>query len=233
MLPEEMTTDTSDNMGNAGEITFVSNFRIAFQVLVVNNDPALGEQEVDKAYWAITNGLWRDKALTNFFSTWDRNLPGGPGYASLLNARFESIIRATRRHAFGNAGTNNSIPFVELRYEITVRSREDFSPIITDDLLRIHEEFFPGPIMEDGTMRGVVEYDFTQSPAAPPGDKAYWAPIKSSKGANGNVQHQSILQGSDTGAQGVDGAGTEGDAATPRGDEGGNKNPGGEGGSGT
>lgn len=172
MMPEEMVPDTSDAMGNAGNIGFVSNFRIGFQVLILNNNPDVGEQEIDKAYWAIANGLWRDQYLTGMFTTWNPHLSG---YETQANTRFEGIVRGMRRHSFGATGLNNTIPFLELVYEVTVRSREEFAPIITDELLRIHEEVFPnsqfgqrGRDPNNEIIHVEVTYDFTERSLAPP-----------------------------------------------------------------
>jgi hypothetical protein len=126
----------SDGDVNAGDIEFVNHLKLGFSVVIVNNDPEACEEKIDQAYWAICNTLWRDQYLMNMIDT--RAYPGAIGNPD--NTRIEGIERGTRRHVFGATGQSNETPIGELRYEATLKYRTDFVPIITDDLLLIHEE---------------------------------------------------------------------------------------------
>lgn len=146
ILADDLTPDTSDVMGNAGAISFIDNVRIGFSVMILNNDPALAEREVDEAYRAICNGLWKNQYITNFFTSWN---PGAQQYEMYDDMHFEAVTRGQRRHKFGNLANTNQTPYAELQYDIIVRYREYFDPVITDDLLRIHGEAFPGQYKRD------------------------------------------------------------------------------------
>jgi hypothetical protein len=154
----------SDGDPNHGDIDFLNHLKLGFSVVIVNNDPELCEEAIDKAYWAICNTLWRDPYLMSMIDT--RAYPGGVGNPD--NTRIEGIEKATRRHVFGTTGTNNETPIGELRYEATLRYRSDFTPIITDDLLMIHVD--TAPLDDDGTtdpadevQRVVAVYEFDPS----------------------------------------------------------------------
>ena len=148
IISEEME---SDGDPNHGDIEFVNHLKIGFSVAVVNNDPEACEEKIDQAYWTICNTLWRDQYLMNLIDT--RAYPGGVGNPD--NTRIEGIERGSRRHVFGHAGMNNETPVGELRYEATLKYRTDFTPIITDDLLLIHEEVVM--LDEDGTIPSASE----------------------------------------------------------------------------
>ena len=165
-VTEDMTPDGDLN---AGEIRFTHFLKLGFSVVIANNDPVACEAKLDQAYWAIMNTLWRDPYLTNFIDT--RVYPGGVGNPD--NTRIEGVSRGTRRHVFGNAGKDNETPIGEMQYEATVKYSADYAPVITDNLLLIHQETVP--VNNDGTIppadevpRIVTEYDFTSTfPEAP------------------------------------------------------------------
>ena len=52
---------------NAGDIRFISNFTIGFQIVAKNNDPTAMLQKLDQAYWFVLNQLFRDNTLMNRF----------------------------------------------------------------------------------------------------------------------------------------------------------------------
>jgi hypothetical protein len=69
---------------------------------------------------------------------------------------------------------NNETPMSELRYEQTLRYRADYTPIILDDFLLLHQETVP--LSDDDTIppadevqRIVTEYEF--EPAATKGNE--------------------------------------------------------------
>ena len=99
------------------------------------------------------NGLWCDAKLTNF---WQSDLPNG--------ALIEGVMRGTRIHNWGVIG-KREVPMGEMQYVATIRYRTMFDPIITDRLLRIHEEIVPISGMEpvppaDEVQRIIIEYEF-------------------------------------------------------------------------
>ena len=148
---EDMTCD-----GDPGASVphFIHRVQIGFQVIIANNDPVRSQYLLDQAYWMITNGLMTDARLLNFVQS---DLPD--------NTRLEGFDGGKRKHEFGNAAQSNETPIAILEYTLTVRYRSRFEPIITDDLLRIHEESVPRP--NDGDVPGadevvrvITEYQF-------------------------------------------------------------------------
>jgi hypothetical protein len=124
-------------------------------VIIENNDPVASELKLDEAFWTIMNGLWCDAKLTNF---WQSDLPNG--------ALIEGVMRGTRIHNWGVIG-KREIPMGEMQYIATVRYRTMFDPVITDQLLRIHEEVVPitdnyanGVPPADEVQRIIIEYEF-------------------------------------------------------------------------
>ena len=142
-----------DGDANAGDIRFVHMLRIGFSVIVVNNDIVVCEAKMDAGFWTIMNTLWRDPYMMNMIDT--RAYPGGIGNPD--NVRVESVMRGTRRHVFGNAGSSNETPIGEMQYEATVKYTADYPPIITDHLLQIGTRtgIKPGDTPED--MAGRVQ----------------------------------------------------------------------------
>lgn len=148
-------TMTPDGDLNAGDIRFNHAFRCGFSVVIKNNDSVQAELMLDRAFWTIMNGLWRNDGLTNFLHS---TMPD--------NTRFEGVQRGTRKHLWGAAGANNELPIGELQYEATIVYRSQFAPPITDDLLQAHVETVP--LATDGTVppadevqRIISEYEFT------------------------------------------------------------------------
>ena len=136
IIEEQMTPDGDLN---AGDIRFIHSLRLGFSVLITNNDPDAAERKCDEAYWAIMNGLWRDAYLTNFLNTYDPGISAG----TPDNVRFEGVERASRKFVFGNVNATNELPIGELQYDVAVRYRANYPPIITDDLKHVHVETVP------------------------------------------------------------------------------------------
>lgn len=130
IVGEDMTSDGDDN---AGYIGFIHSLRIGFSVMVLNNDPVACEAQLDQAFWAIMNRLWRDQYITNMLDT--RAYPGGDGTPD--NTRIEGVSGGSRRHVYGNAALDNETPVGELQYEARCKYRTEFGPIITDDFLEM------------------------------------------------------------------------------------------------
>jgi hypothetical protein len=143
IVKEEME---SDGDPNHGDIEFIHHLTIGFSVAIVNNDPEACEEKIDQAFWAIMNTLWRDPYLMNLIDT--RAYPGGVGNPD--NTRIEGIEKGSRRHIFGTSQLNNETPIGELRYEAVLKYRADYTPVITDDFLLMHQETVP--LANDGTI---------------------------------------------------------------------------------
>ena len=126
-------TMVPDGDSNAGNVRFIHTTRIGFSVMIANNDPVIAELQVDAAFWRIMNRLWTDEYITNVLSTYDP----ATGTETPDNTRFEGVERGQRRHVFGNAGLNNETPLAELQYDVTIKHRTTWSPIIPDDLEEI------------------------------------------------------------------------------------------------
>jgi len=151
IVAEDMTPDGD---ANAGQIRFIHRLQIGWQVIIDNNDPVAAETKLDAAFWAIMNGLWRDPRLTNFIES---DMPD--------DTRIEAVDRGRRVHVWGPPGLNGELPYGELQYVATIVYRAEYGPVITDDLLRIHQESVP---TSDGTVpdgsevqRIITEYEFT------------------------------------------------------------------------
>ena len=135
-----------DGVGNSGDIVFVHTARIGFSVVIANNDPAEAEAMLDRAFWQLMNGLWRDPYLTNFIDTFRPGQGDSPE-----NVRFESIQRGFRQHKTGTIGPTNETPIAELQYDVSFQYRQEFAPWIEDDLAEVDiETAFPiGGTAED------------------------------------------------------------------------------------
>jgi hypothetical protein len=140
-------TMVPDGDGNAGHIAFVHTSRIGFSVIIANNDPVASEATLDRAFWALMNGLWRDQYLTNLLDTYNPDLAAG----TPDNVRFESVERGVRRHLYGAVGQNNETAVAELQYDVSIKYRSEFGPVIEDDLeeIDITTAFPPGATPEE------------------------------------------------------------------------------------
>jgi len=150
IIGEEMTPDGDIN---AGDIRFVHSLRVGWQVIIENNDPVASELKLDASFWAIMNGIWTNNNLTNMLQT---TMPD--------DTRIEGVERGSRKHVWGTIGREEK-PIGEMEYIAQVRYRTEWFPVITDDLLRIHEEVVP--LAKDGTIppadavqRIIIEYEF-------------------------------------------------------------------------
>jgi hypothetical protein len=81
------------------------------------------------------------------------------------NVRFEGVVRGRRQHVWDVIGANKQ-PIGELEYFATIRSRSEWYPTITDDLLEINVQTVP--LADDGTVppasevqRIISDYEFT------------------------------------------------------------------------
>jgi hypothetical protein len=126
-------TMVPDGDFNCGEIRFSHSLRVGFSVMEAHNDHVVLEKKLDKAFWAIMNGLWRDPYLTNFWNTYNPTT----GLANPDNTRIEGVTRGMRRHVFGTNTLDNELPLGEMQYDCTVFWRADYSPTITDDFLEL------------------------------------------------------------------------------------------------
>jgi len=164
LVKEDMTPDGDPNHG---DIEMVHNLTIGFSVVIVNNDPEATQEKLNEAYWVIMNWLWRDQYLMNMIDT--RAYPGGIGNPD--NVRIEGLLNGSWRFV-DHPPLNNETPMSELRYEQTLKYRADYTPIILDDFLVLHEEVVPlttdGEIPnEEEVQRVYVEYEINQNAVEP------------------------------------------------------------------
>jgi hypothetical protein len=153
IVSEEMP---SDGDWDVGDIRFIHDLRVGFQVIIENNDPVAAELKLDQAFWTIMKGLWTNDGLTNMWQS-----------ALADNTRIEGVPRGTRRHEWGSIGANQQ-PIGELEYIATVRYRTAWSPGPFPDLLEINVQTVP--LADDGTVppadevqRIISDYEFTPS----------------------------------------------------------------------
>jgi hypothetical protein len=123
IVDEQMVPDGDPN---AGCVRFNHTSRIGFSIIQANNAAIPLEKGVDAAYLKVMSLLWTNAKLNNVLKT---NNPEGVG--------FEGVTRGARRHIFGSTGANNETPFAELQYEVSVFSRSEWYPDITDLLNEI------------------------------------------------------------------------------------------------
>jgi hypothetical protein len=152
---------SADGDINAGDVRFINDMTVGFSVVIQNNDPVESQRKLDAAFWQIMNGLWRDQYIMNLIDT---SAPAG--VVTLPDGIIiEGIKGGSYKINWDQIGANET-PIAELQYEAVVVFRAAFPPIITDDLLRIHQETVP--LRHDGTippvdevLRIITEYEFT------------------------------------------------------------------------
>jgi hypothetical protein len=164
ILDEQMTPDGDLNVG---EVRFYHTLRLAFSVMIQNNDPVVTEVKLDEAFQAIMARLWPDQYIMNMLDTMAYGHPDAMQNPD--NVRVEGIARGARRHVWGNTTFTNETPWAEMQYDVSCVFRTNWPPVITDDLLHIHVETVP--LRHDGTVppadeveRIISEYDFTPEP---------------------------------------------------------------------
>jgi hypothetical protein len=140
-----------DGDANAGEPRFKTSVRYGFSVVILNNDPEAAEYTLDLAYLALTGGLFSDPTLYNN-----------------ANFQIEGYELGTRSHSFGNAGLEQELPFVELRWELVCNlGTIDYPPLVLDnlDLIRIKTAFPLGgtEYEQAGTPQVEAVYDLPQN----------------------------------------------------------------------
>jgi hypothetical protein len=111
-----------DGDANCGDIRFNNTLRLGFSVVIANNNPAQGYQQIDAAYWRIKNVLWPSKLMNVMHSS------------MVDNVLIESVTRGVMRPKFGFADAKNETPIAECEYEASIFYREMWDPIITDTL---------------------------------------------------------------------------------------------------
>jgi len=195
LVKEDMSPDGDPNHG---DIDMIHSLTLGFSVIIINNDPEATEEKLNQAYWVIMNWLWRDQYLMNMLDT--RAYPGGIGNPD--NVRIEGLLNGSWRFVV-HPPLNNETPMSELRYEQTLRYRADYTPIITDDLLLIHEE--TAMLDDDGTIyppgevqRVTTVYEFDPS-----------AQKETGHGRHQKPSHRAGREGSREPAQGDSGSARE------------------------
>jgi len=137
-----------DGDANAGEPRFRTSVRYGFSVIVQNNDPVLAEEMLDRAYQALTIGLFSDSTLYNnsFF-------------------KIQAFLGGIRQHVFGHISANQEIPIAELRWELMCDLGViDYPPDVPDVLEVINlQTVYPSQDKKDTTRQVHVEYDMDQN----------------------------------------------------------------------
>jgi hypothetical protein len=118
---------TPDGDGNAGDIRFIHNFTVGFQIVVKNNDPTAMLKTLDQASWFVLNQLFRDNSLTNRLNT---TLPDNVTVESYPRLRF-------RPDVWGVVGSKNETPIGERLFWLTLQLRTCWFPNVFPDLERI------------------------------------------------------------------------------------------------
>ncbi len=164
IMDEQMTPDGDIN---AGEVRFYHTLRLAFSVMIQNNDPVEAEVKLDQAFQAIMMRLWPDQFIMKMLDTMAYGHPDH--FNNPDNVRVEGIARGARRHVWGNSTFSNELPWAEMQYDVSCVFRTNWPPVITDDLLHIHVETVP--LRHDGTVppadeveRIISEYDLEAGP---------------------------------------------------------------------
>jgi hypothetical protein len=126
---------SADGDANAGNIRFLHNVPISFQIILRNNDPQLMLRDLDRTSWFIERKLWRSNDFTNSFNT---KLPG--------RTAFEGIIAGRIRDRWGLTGSKNETPVGERQMDFTFMFGTNWSPYGFPELERIDvTSGFPGP----------------------------------------------------------------------------------------
>jgi hypothetical protein len=152
LLPERMTQEANNPLGNEGMISFYHTFQIGISVIIANNDPDIAEQKLDAAFWSIMNGLWPSQTLMRMFHS-----PNPDGVA------IEGVTSGIRRMVYGSAGLNNETPIAELQYEINCTYRSDWPPLITNTLNTIAVTVIEAGFDPTQTQTVLVQYQFSQT----------------------------------------------------------------------
>jgi hypothetical protein len=140
---------TVDGDVGVGEPKFIHDLTLGLSVVVAINNPVGQEEALDAAFEAIMEGVLQSAGFMHTY--------GIEGYS-----------RFNRTHEFGTLGSTNELPIGELRLELGIRFRSQWPPVITDDLLVIHEEtVFPlagTPQQVAGTQQVKAQWNLEQNP---------------------------------------------------------------------
>jgi len=144
-----------DGDANAGPPHFIHTLRVAFSVMIANNDMDAAEAMVDAAWWRIMNRLLTDAHIMNVYYSTNPD-----------NTLIEAVTRGTRRHVFGATALNQQTPIAELRYEMSCTFRSYWPPVITDELLEIDVStgVKPGDTADEMARRLQVTRKYTFAP---------------------------------------------------------------------
>ena len=116
-----------DGDANAGAIRLRESARYGFSVVILDNDAEPGEETLDEAYQAITDGLLTDTTFTGF----NNSLIGG-------------ITRVERMNVYGSVALDNETPILEMQLDVTADLGVAFYyPAIPDDFNTFHVDGHP------------------------------------------------------------------------------------------
>ena len=130
-LGEEMMTPDGD--WDAGALKFIVTVRLGWSIMVAESDKEAAERQLDSAYVALLDGLWRNPELTSFLDTRDPVT----GEETEYNARFEGVMRQNARTMWGTPFLDNTTPVAEKQWDVTLQYRRAFSPRLIHDFEEI------------------------------------------------------------------------------------------------
>jgi hypothetical protein len=107
---------------NAGDIRLRHSARYGFSVIIQDNENEEGEDTLDQAFDAITNGLLCDTTLTGF-----------------NHKLLQGITRGEAVNIYGSVALDNETPILELQFDMTADlGTAIFKPTITDIFETLH-----------------------------------------------------------------------------------------------
>jgi hypothetical protein len=118
-----------DGAGNQGDLCFEVTTKLGFSIMIVQNDPDQAERTLEGAYASLMYALWTNPNLTNMLDTTDYDT----GLGTPLNARFEAVTRQQARTVWGAFLLNNETPVAEKQYDIWLKFRRPFTPVLPHD----------------------------------------------------------------------------------------------------
>jgi hypothetical protein len=131
IMPDDQFDARNGPEGNQGHPHFFWKTTFGFSYIVINNDPEITEDILDRAHWAIMQTL-HDPA----WHKW-------PGIDT--PPMIEGITGGAMRKVYGTAGRQNETPIGEMQMEMVITHQWIFEPIVNDifEAMR-HQTVLPG-----------------------------------------------------------------------------------------
>jgi hypothetical protein len=118
---------------SADGLKFIVTVRLGWSIMIAESDKEAAERQLDGAYVALIYGLWCNPYITSMFDTTDPDT----GVRTEYNARIEGVPRQLARIQWGAPFLDNTSPFDELQFDMTLQYRRAFSPTLIHDLEEI------------------------------------------------------------------------------------------------